>query len=119
MNKKSPLGHLTPSICEAAFEEYAKQDDTLTELILKNRIEVRHFIILSFICDQEELSTEQIVQILGISLTRASQYIKHLIDAKMIQHKDVDKGTGVGNPLCLTPFGRLVVLRVHNQQDAV
>ena len=91
----------------------------MTELILKNQIEVRHFIILSFICDQKELSTEQVVQILGISLTKASQYIKHLIDTKMIQHKYLDKGTGVANPLCLTPFGRLVVMRVHNQQDAV
>lgn len=119
MNRKSPLGHLTPSICEAVFDEYAKHDDSLAEQILKSRIEVRHFIILSFICDQESLSIEQISQILGLPMTKTRHYIDHLVDAKMVELGDIDDHSEVSRPMHLTPFGKLVVMRVHNHQDPV
>ena len=69
MTKKKSLGDITPSICEAVFKEYARLDDSLAELIRENHVQVRDFIILSFVWDQGGLSTEQIAQILGSTLT--------------------------------------------------
>jgi hypothetical protein len=119
MKRKNSLGHLTPSICEAAFEEYAKLDDTLSELILKNRIGVRHFIILSFICDQESLNAEQICQILGLPMTKTQHYIDHLVEANMVELDGTDGHSEASRPMHLTPFGKLVVTRVHDHQDTL
>jgi hypothetical protein len=119
MKRKNPLGHLTPSICEAAFEEYAKYDDTLSELIHKARLEVRHFIILSFICDQESLSAEQVCQILGLPMTKTQHLIDHLVDAKMVELDSTDGHSDASQPMHLTTFGKLVVMRVHDQQGAL
>jgi DNA-binding MarR family transcriptional regulator len=116
MNKKSPLGEITPSICEAAFEEYASLDDSLAELIHRNHIDVRDFIILSFVCDQGELGIEQIAQILGISLSGTGYCIDRLIEADLIQYKDVEEQPDSNRLICLTPSGRLVTLRVHGHE---
>jgi len=117
MAKKSPLGHLTPSICEAVFDEYAKHDDSLADLIFKSQIEIRHFVILSFLCDQETLCTRQIAKILGIPMTATERHVKHLIDANMIEYVEDDKQSGRNCAMRLTPTGHLVVMRIHGQQD--
>ena len=115
MNIKRPLGDIDSSICEAAFEEYTKLDDSLTELIHKNCIEVRDFVILSFVCDQGALSTEQISQILGLSMEKTRFCIERLIDADLIQYKDKndDEEANGDHPISLTDTGRMVTLRVH------
>jgi len=118
MKKKSPLGHLTPSICEVVFDEYAKHDDSLADLIFKSQIEIRHFVILSFICDQEQLCTQQLAKILGIPMTATVRHVEHLIDAKMIEYVDSDNPSESGRrAMRLTPTGHLVVMRIHGQQD--
>jgi len=117
MNKKSPLGEITPSICEAAFNEYVDLDDTLAKLIQENSIEVRDFIILSFVCDQGELTAEQIAQILGISMTKTGCCIDRLIDAGLIEYSDSENKSDNNHPIRLTPTGRLVTLRIHGHQD--
>lgn len=116
MKKKSPLGHLTPSICEAAFDEYSKHDDSLARMIFQNQIDVRHFIILSFVCDQEKLCTVQIAKILGIPRVATERSINHLIGANMIEYVDDDDSES-HRALQLTPAGHLVVMRVHGRQD--
>ena len=117
MNKKSPLGEITPSICEAAFNEYADLDDSLAKLIQENRIEVREFIILSFVCDQGELTAEQIAQILGISMGKTHHCIERLIDAGLIDHASGKSNLDKDHPIRMTPTGRLVTLRIHGRQD--
>ena len=116
MIKKISLGKITPSICEAAFVEYANLDDSLAELIHKNCIEVRDFIILSFVCDQGELVAEQIAQMLGISLSKTRYCIDRLIEANLIQYKDGKTNTDTDHPICITDAGRLMTLRVHGLQ---
>ena len=119
MNIKRPLGDIDSSICEAAFEEYTKLDDSLTELIHKNCIEVRDFVILSFVFDQGELSTDQISQILGLSKEKTRFCIERLIDADLIKYKDHNGDDDVNgeHPICLTDTGKMVTLRVHGLQE--
>jgi len=113
MSKKQPLGDISPSICEAVFAEYGKLDDSLAELIRDSHIQVRDFIILSFVCDQGGLSTEQIAQILGTTPTETRACIDRLLDSNMIRYTDGhDKSEG-DQPICVTPTGRLVAMRVH------
>jgi DNA-binding MarR family transcriptional regulator len=117
MNKKSPLGDITPSICGAAFDEFVKHDDSVAELIHKNGIDVRDFIVLSFVCDQGELSITQVAQILGITVARAHGCIDRLAGANLVEYKAGDNRSDTDRPLVLTDTGQLVALRVHGRED--
>jgi len=113
MTKKKSLGEITPSICEAVFREYAKLDDSLAELIRENHVQVRDFIILSFVWDQGGLSTEQITQILGTTLTETRACIDRLLDSNLVQYIDGHDQSDPSHQIRLTHAGRLVALRVH------
>ena len=117
MSKKSPLGEITPSICEAAFNEYVDLDDSLAKLIQENCIEVRDFIILSFVCDQGELSAGQIAQILGIGLDKTRCCIGRLKEAGLIEISDSGSKSDEDLPIRLTSTGHKVTLRIHGYQD--
>ena len=112
MNKKGTLGDITPSICEAAFAEYAKFDDSLANLIQKNSIETREFIILVYVYDQGALNVEQIAQILCLSSTDTENCIGHLIGADLIQFKNNKSGSDSNRSIQLTSAGRSLTLRV-------
>jgi DNA-binding MarR family transcriptional regulator len=117
MTEKRLPGELTPSICEAAFEEYTQLDDSLAKLIKKNCLDVRDFIILSFVGDQGNLSAEQIAKILGLSLERTGFCIERLIEANLIRFEDGVKDADGEHQIRLTATGRLVTSRVHGRQE--
>ena len=112
MNKKGTLGDTTLSICEAAFAEYARFDDSLVKLIQKNSIGTREFIILVYVYDQGELSIGQIGQILGLSLTNAESCMNHLIGAHLVQREDHKNGCDMEHSIQLTAAGRALTSRV-------
>lgn len=117
MKKKSPFADISPSICEAAFERYKSYDDSLAELIKKDCIEVRDFIILSFVHDQGELDVEQITRVLGLSDTTTRYCVDRLIEAGLVRYEQNGDGSA-GNPsISLTPTGRMVTQRIHSAQD--
>ena len=117
MNAKITLGNITPSICEAAFEKYTTIDDSLSEQIQKNSIGVRDFIILSFVCDQDELSIEQISGIVSLSFTKTGDCIGRLANAGLVQYKDGESESDSNRSIYATPAGRVMALRVHGLQD--
>ena len=117
MNAKIFLGNITPSICEAAFERYTGVDDSLSEQIKKNSIAVREFIILSFVCDQDALSLEQISGILSLSHAEADTCVGRLLNANLVQYSDDDNESDTNRPIHPTPGGRVMVSRVHEQQE--
>ena len=112
MKKKSPLGEITPSICEAAFERYTSLDDSVAEMIKKNCVEVRDFIILSFVYDQNELDVRQIARILGLSRTKTRVCVDRLIEANLVEYTDTQSTDS--SPIRLTQTGQQVTLRVHS-----
>jgi DNA-binding MarR family transcriptional regulator len=117
MNKKGSLGTINPSICEAAFAEYAKLDGSLAKLIQKNSIEMREFILLAYLYNQSALSTGQIAHILGMSLTKAESCIDHLIGADLIQYSDSKDGSETDRLIQLTSTGQELTPRVLDLQD--
>jgi DNA-binding MarR family transcriptional regulator len=117
MNKKGTLGDFTPSICEAAFAEYARFDDSLAKLIQKNSMETREFIILVYVYDQGELSLGQVAQILGLSLNNTENCMNHLVGADLIQRKDSKSGCDIEHSIQLTTAGRVLTSKVLGYQD--
>jgi hypothetical protein len=117
MKKNSVLGDITPSICEAVYEEYSRVNDSLAEVVHKNNIQVRDFIVLSFVCDQGELSIKQVAHILGIGEAETCACASRLVDAKLIEYREnVDK-SDTSAQIRITPIGRNVTLRVHGCDD--
>jgi hypothetical protein len=85
MSKKSPTANISPSICEAALEEYHSADNSLAELIKKASIEVRDFMLLSFVCDQGRLCADQISRAFGFEADETQGAIERLIEAQLVE----------------------------------
>ena len=117
MTEKRSPGELTPSICEAAFEECTQLDDSMADLIKKNSLDVREFIILSFVGDQGSLSTTQIAHILGLSQEKTGICIGRLIEAGLIQYKDGAKDADGKHQIQVTATGRRLTSRVLALQE--
>ena len=117
MTEKRSSGELTPSICEAAFEECAQLDDSMADLIKKKRLNVRDFIILLFVGDQGNLSTTQIAHILGLSQEKTGICISRLIEAGLIQYKDGIRDADGERQIQVTETGRLLTSRVLALQE--
>jgi len=90
MSKKDLTAAVSQSICKAALEEYNLADDTLAELIKKACIEVRDFMLLSFVCDQERLCFDQIDRALGFESDETQHAVERLIQARLIEYDAVD-----------------------------
>jgi len=117
LSERKPVSKFSPSICEAVFEQYTQLDDSLSKQIHKNRIEVRDFVILSFICDQDELSVGQISGILNLSRAKTVECIDRLASADLVQYEGGETKPDDNHPICATPAGRLMILRIHSLQD--
>jgi DNA-binding MarR family transcriptional regulator len=117
MNARISLGNITPSICEEAFERFTTVDVSLSEQIKKNGIQVREFIILSFVCDQNELSVEQISSILSLSCAKTKACVCRLEGANLVEYTNNDCDAHGNRSICPTPSGRSMALRVHHPED--
>jgi hypothetical protein len=84
MSEKSPTANISPSICEAALEEYHLADNSLAELIKLASIEVRDFMLLSFVSDQGRLCSEQISRAFGFEPDETRSAIERLIKAQLV-----------------------------------
>ena len=83
MTEKRDPPDLTPSICEEALTGFSESDDSLAGLIEKHHIEVRDFMILSFICDQNTMSVGQLGDALGLSRHTMIDCVSRLIQAEL------------------------------------
>ena len=68
-----------------ALDGYARSDDSLAELVRAHDINVREFMVLSFVCDQGHLSKRQISAILGMGDGRVSRCIEKLTSAGLLE----------------------------------
>lgn len=84
---RPPIG--TPSICEEALEGYRSAEDTFAGLIEKNHIEVRDFMVLSFICDQRGMTADRISSALGLSQESTMSCIERLRKTELVSF-DID-----------------------------
>ena len=112
MTKKELPDDLTPSICAAALERFSQSEDSLAGIIEQHHIAVREFMIVSLICDQEELGLDQLSRALGLSAKTVIDCVERMIDAGMLQ-------LGAGSSLHLedcriqsTPAGQLITRKI-------
>ena len=76
---------MTPSICEEALNRFSESDDSLAGVIADHNIDVRDFMILSLICDQEELEVDQLTRALGLGSEVIVSCVERLMSAGLLQ----------------------------------
>ena len=103
---------LTPSICEEALASFSKSDDSLAGVIEQNHIELRDFMILSFICDQNAMSVEQICSALGLSRHTTIDCVGRLMSAGLVDAAIVDEPHASTNRVVPTGAGRTLARRI-------
>ena len=103
---------LTPSICEEALNRFRQSDDTFAGLIKEHNIEVRDFMILSFICDQNSMSIGQLCSALGLSRSSMIDCVSRLIKAQLAE-ADLSQDPHVStNRVAPTESGHTLVHRI-------
>lgn len=112
MTKESPTKELSPSICEEALSRFSESDDSLAGLIEKNHIEVRDFMILSFICDQDKMCIEQLTTALGLSRHSAADCVRRLIQAGLAEADLAEDPPDPSNRVVPTASGRTLARRI-------
>lgn len=117
--KKPEITELTPSICEDVLEEFRNADDTLAGLIEGNHIEVRDFIILSFVCDQGTMTIDLIVSALGLSRESAMSCVERLRNMDFVTF-NINEATGkIQDGVSATPYGKTVTQRIHSDGSTI
>lgn len=117
MSKICAPEDLTPSICEEALDQFSNSDDSLAKLIEANSIEVRDFMVLSFVCDQSKLDVEQLTRVLGLSQNTILDCIERLVKAVLVlvsasSSEDLHNLKGSDISVSPTAAGRTIARRV-------
>jgi DNA-binding MarR family transcriptional regulator len=112
LNTIRPPKGLTPSICEEALESFSKSEDSLAELIEENHIEVRDFMILSFVCDQNELTVDQLTRVLGMSRSTIVHCVERLQGAGLIHYGQAGETAEASDRVAPTAPGRDITERI-------
>jgi DNA-binding MarR family transcriptional regulator len=112
MNAECQTKNLTPSICEEALENFSKSDDSLADLVAENHIEVRDFMILSFVCDQNEMAIGQLMSALGLSRATVTGCVERLQGAGLVHYSQVGETAEDSDRVSPTPPGRTITQRI-------
>lgn len=112
MNRHFPPDGHAPSICEEALETFDRADSSLAELIERHNIEVRDFIILSFVCDQHELAVEQLTRVLGLEREKVLVCLERLQTAGFVHYQQVAETAEASDLVRPTQPGRKIARRI-------
>ena len=104
LNERRDTTELTTSICEEALNRFSESEDSLAGVIQQHSIEVRDFMLLSIVCDQNEMHIGQLGRALGLENGAVVDCIGRLIRAELLK-ADRDSVT-------TTAAGRLVARRI-------
>ena len=103
---------LTPSICDEALDNFSRSDDSLADLVAENHIEVRDFMILSFVCDQNEMAIEQLMSALGLSRGTVMGCVERLQGAGLVYCSHVGETAEASERVLPTAPGRTITQRI-------
>lgn len=115
MSKTRPPIELTRSICEEALESFSQSDDSLANLIEDNHIEVRDFMVLSFVCDQSEMAIDQLTRALGLSRSTVVDCVERLQTAGLARYNLVSENANSSDQVVSTPAGRTITDRILSE----
>lgn len=103
---------LTLSICEEALERFRQSEDSLAGLLEQNHIEVRDFMVLSFVCDQNGLGVEQLMSALRMSQHSINDCVDRLVAAGLGAYENVADGAASPSQIIPTAAGRKLARHV-------
>jgi len=103
---------LTPSICEEALERFRQSEDSLAGVLEQNHVEVRDFMVLSFVCDQNGLDIEQLMSALRMSRHSIGDCIDRLVRAGLGLYENGADGSAAPRQVVPTAAGRQLARRV-------
>jgi len=103
---------LTPSICEEALERFRESEDSLAGLLEQNHVEVRDFMVLSFVCDQNGLCVEQLMSALRMSRQSIDDCVDRLVTAGLGGYENGADGAATPRQVVPTAAGRKLAKRV-------
>ena len=112
MSDEWELADLTPSICEEALERFRQSEDSLAGLLEQNHVEVRDFMVLSFVCDQSGLDVPQLMSALRISRQSVIDCADRLTKAGLCRYGPGADGEQPDRRVVPTAAGRKLTRRV-------
>ena len=115
MSKTRPPIELTRSICEEALESLSQSDGSLADLIEDNNIEVRDFMVLSFVCDQNKMTIDQLIGALGLSRSTVVGCAERLQTAGLARYHLVADTADSSDRVTPTPAGRTITDRILSE----
>ena len=112
LSKTDSHTDLTRSICEEALDSFSQSDDSLADLIEDNHIEVRDFMVLSFVCDQKEMAIDQLTRALGLSRSTVVGCVERLQTAGLARYNLVAETAELSDRVVPTTAGRTITNRI-------
>ena len=105
------------SIAGQSASHFITKDDSLASLLLNYHIEVRDFIVLSFLSDQGPMSILRLSRIVGLEPDRALESIKRLSTASLVL-RDPARHNGMYEAVAsLTARGEKIAGKIGAQLD--
>jgi len=105
------------SIAGLSASHFISKDDSLASLLLSHRIEVRDFMVLSFLSDQGSMSILQLSRVVGIEPQNALKSIKRLSAASLVLRSPAETDTDYEAVARLTARGERIAVKVNAQLD--
>lgn len=117
VKKTNSSCELQPSISEEALERFCGPGGSLAELVENNGIEVRDFVILSFVCDQRGLAVEQLARVLGLDRNKVISCIHRLQSAGLVRYRQVGETREASDQVTSTPPGCAIARQILEEKD--
>lgn len=105
------------SIAGLSASHFITKDDSLASLLLSHRIEVRDFMVLSFLSDQGSMSILRLSRVVGIEPQKALESIKRLSAVSLVLRSPTQPDTNYESVARLTARGERIAAKVNAQLD--
>lgn len=112
MDDASKISRFTASICEEALQSLLDTDPTLARKIEATGVKVRDFMILSFVCDQDEMRVFQLMKMLGLGRETICACTERLAAAGLLIIERDHENTANNLSYRPTVDGRLVAKKI-------
>jgi DNA-binding MarR family transcriptional regulator len=113
MNRKSE--HNNNSISGLSAEHFITKDDSLASLLLNHGIQVRDFILLSFLSDQGPMTAVRLARVVGIEPSLILEGIKRLSAANLLVREPSTTDDILDSVARLTTRGEEIASRISDQ----
>jgi DNA-binding MarR family transcriptional regulator len=105
------------SISGLSAEHFITQDDSLASLLLNHGIQVRDFILLSFLSDQGPLTILRLARAVGIEPSQVLHGLRRLSAADLVVREPSSTNDNLDGVARLTGRGENIAARVSAQLD--